>query len=182
MPLSDRELHNVIAFYMGLRKVVFAAGIALVAAGVVAVLVGAFQIGRRDGLQAGEAATAARQETQRDAQAGAKEPTTEEQQQAEAPEGQDAARDDPEQDAKTDSREEAAPESRSGRAQAVSPSVVTGAQPAAAPTAGDRSFVAPPSDRTLNSDGVTVPPKQGLPRRVVGKVWSGLRSIGRHLR
>jgi hypothetical protein len=49
MPLSDREVKNVLGFYVLLRNIVLIAGVAVIAAAVVAVIAGAYNIGRKNG-------------------------------------------------------------------------------------------------------------------------------------
>jgi hypothetical protein len=49
MPLSDREVKNVLGFYVVLRNVVLIAGVVVIVAAVVAVIAGAYNIGRKNG-------------------------------------------------------------------------------------------------------------------------------------
>jgi hypothetical protein len=57
MPLSDREVKNVLSFYVDLRNVVLVVGAAVMVAGFVALIAVVYEIGRKDGGHAAAASS-----------------------------------------------------------------------------------------------------------------------------
>jgi hypothetical protein len=57
MPLSDREVKNVLSFYVGLRRVVLVVGATVIVAAVLAVVALVYDIGRKDGGHAAAASS-----------------------------------------------------------------------------------------------------------------------------
>ena len=58
MPLSDREVKNVLSFYVGLRNVVLFAGAAVIVAALVALIALVYDMGRKDGGHAAASSSA----------------------------------------------------------------------------------------------------------------------------
>jgi len=182
MPLSDREVKNVLGFYVGLRNVVLIAGVAVIVAAVVAVIAGAYNIGRKNGNAEAAVAPSGQAKHRADAQSH---------EEIDAPELQDAeeaagpTRTDlgvGEDDANTTaSGAETPPEARPDPSAVQRPDA-SAASPAPAPAVVGRqtfvdAFSAPTSD-TQPVFSVTVRQKKhGWARRFFGAIGRGAGKV-----
>jgi hypothetical protein len=180
MPLSDRELNNVISFYTGLRKVVFIAGVVVIVAAVVAVIAGTYDIGRKDGKAEAALAPKPKPRVQAKSQEEIDAVEPEEAEEAAGPARTDLG----EADANTTQSGAATPPETRPDPSAVQRPEVSAASPLPAPAVVGRktfadAFGAPLSD-TKPVFSVTVRPKKhGWARRFFGAIGRGVgKAVG----